>query len=336
MVTHENTANETIDESLKMFDPRQKVHAPKASVANTVTEKSRPIKGASASSLSRGRNRSRRRSPPIDEFSAKVKKHSIDDLDNSCSNITTSTYCNENGVSISSGIGIDYDSSGIGPIGGVYNERKPLCSRDSVFSSYSERNLNRSRDRLSDAGESLSVRRESSSTYERDMDSIDLLERERSMDMISSAQTRNEPESRMDKMRSRQLATRKNSSVERHRKLPDITKITTPNSPNKRVAISTTEQSPNFVFTHQQHLANELIVEQPAQISRTSSRNRTYSTASVPRNAFDDDPSGFDAFAAAFNSRGPPTQSRKSSTKSARGTRVHSGKYGDNIYTDDL
>lgn len=336
--THGNTTTETIDESLKVFDTQQKAHTSRsasgASVTGALLEKPRLSK-SSASSISCSRNRSRKRSS-IEELHARAKKNSIDDIDNSCSNITASTYCNENGVSISSGIGIDFDSGGGvggGGIGGsAYNERKPLCSRDSVFSSYSDRNLNRSRDRLSDAGESLSARRESSSTYERDMDIIDSLERERSMDTIST-QVRAEPDSRAEKMRPRQPIARKNSSFERHRKLPDITKIAAPNSP-KRMVLSTAEHSPNFpnfVFTHQQHLPNECT----SSSERTSSRNRTHSTAPLPRNAFDaDDPSGFDAFAQSFNSRAP--QSRKSSTKSIRDTRVHSGKYGDSIYTDNL
>lgn len=326
--THERTTTETIDESLKMFDTHQKAHAPKCGLTSADIEKAHLSK-STASSMPRGRNRSRKRSS-IDELNAKAtSKHSIDDIDNSCSNITASTYCNENGISISSGIGIDFESGG-GVGVGPYNERKPLCSRDSVYSSYSDRNLNRSRDRLCDVDDRLSGRRESSSTYERDMDAIDLLERERNMDTM--AEPRSEPEPRIEKMRTRHSAARKNSSFEsRHRKLPDITKITAPNSP-KRTVLSTAEHSPsfpNFVFTHQQHLATELTAE------RAPSRSRARSTAPVPRNAFDaDDTSGFEAFAQSFNSRAP--QSRKSSTKSIRDTRVHSGKYGDSIYTDNL
>lgn len=313
--TQEITTTETIDESSKIFDVQQKAHAS----TSAVSDKPRLSKSA-ASSMSRGRSHSRKRSS-IEEFNAKVKKNSVDDIDNSCSNITASTYCNENGVSISSGIGIDFDSGGAGA-GVAYNERKPLCGRDSIFSNYSDR----SRDRLSDVGESLSARRESSSTYERDMDVIDLLERERSMDTIS-AQAKIEHEPRTEKMRPRKSVPRKNSSFERHRKLPDITKIAAPNSP-KRAVLSPAEHSPsfpNFVFTHQQQqLANEFAAE------RTTNRNRTHSTAQAPRSAFDaDDPSGFDAFAQSFNSRGP--QSRKSSTKSIRDTRLHSGKYSDNL-----
>lgn len=316
--TQEITTTETIDESSKIFDVQKKA---KASMS-AVSDKPRLSKSA-VSSMSRGRSHSRKRSS-IEEFNAKVKKNSVDDIDNSCSNITASTYCNENGVSISSGIGIDFDSGGAGV---AYNERKPLCSRDSIFSNYSDR----SRDRLSNVGESLSARRESSSTYEHDMDVIDLLERERSMDTIS-AQAKFEHEPRTEKMRPRKSVPRKNSSFERHRKLPDITKIAAPNSP-KRAVLSPAEHSPsfpNFVFTHQQQqLANEFAPE------RTSNRNRTHSTAQAPRSAFDvDDPSGFDAFAQSFNSRGP--QSRKSSTKSIRDTRVHSGKYADSIHSDNL
>lgn len=358
--TQENTTTtETIDESLKIFDTQQKVHSSKYGVTNAKMGKPRLSKSSMANPMSRGRSRSRKRSS-IEEFNAKTKKNSNDDIDNnSCSNITASTYCNDNGgISISSGIGIDFDSGGVGGIGGVgggvggggangnghgsvdvggvYNERKPLCSRDSIFGSYSERSINQSRDRLSDAGESLSVRRESSSTYERDMDSIDLLERERSMDTIPTTLAKIEPEPRIEKMRSRHSLARNNSSFERHRKLPDITKIAAPNSPKRTTVQSTAERSPNFpnfVFTHQQHLATEFNSNERC----ANNRNRTHSTAPMPRNAFDaNDSSGFEAFAQSFNSRAP--HSRKSSTKGVRerGTRVHSGKYGDSIYSDNL
>lgn len=325
--THEHTTTETIDESLKIFDTHQKVRASMCGVTSANIEKPHHSK-SSAGSMSRGRSRPRKRSS-TDELNANVTKHSIDATDNSCSSITTSTYCNDTGISISSGIGVDFENGGVR---GASNERKPLCSRDSVFSNYSDRNLNRSRERLSDAGDRLSVRRESSSTYERDMDAIDLLERERSMDTIAM-QTRADPAPRIEKMRSRQSIARKNSSFERHRKLPDITKIAAPNSP-KHTVLSMAEHSPNFtnfVFTHQQHLANEYSTE----LVSVHSRNRTHSTVPVPRNAFDaDDTSGFEAFAQSFNNRAP--QSRKSSTKSIRDTRVHSGKYGNSIYTDNL
>lgn len=150
---------------------------------------------------------------------------SVDPLTNSCSNITASTYCNP-----------DADN--------VYYEKNQPC--DSLFSVGIDVKSNRSlhsqrysQDGLSEL-ENVISRRESSSTYERDMDIIDLLERERSMDI----QDMLERERRGDKMRS---ISRQSSSVERHhRKLPDISRLsTTPGSPKRD------PNFPNLVFTHQ-------------------------------------------------------------------------------------
>lgn len=165
-----------------------------------------------------------------------------DEMNNSCSNITASTYCNGNGISTSSGIGLDFESI-------IYNEQKSNCDHESVLSGISTDDHSHNGQELIDAG-NQSLRRESSSTYEQDMDIIDLLERKRSIDLKEMM----ERERRSERMRRKQseLAGRKNSSVERHRKLPDITKITMPNSPKR--ALSTDQQSinfPNFVFTHQ-------------------------------------------------------------------------------------
>ena len=164
-------------------------------------------------------------------------------LNNSCSNITASTYINGNEVSTSSGIGVDFESVA------ASEQLKINCDRESVYSGVSsDRFSHRSHDRLSESG-NLLLRRESSSTYERDMDIIDLLERERSMDLGEIIER--ERQHSEQRFRKKVPNARSNSSVER-RKLPDITKITAPSSP-KRLT-TTAEQSnnfPNFVFTHQ-------------------------------------------------------------------------------------
>ena len=110
------------------------------------------------------------------------KIDAFDPLLNSCSNITTSTYCNI-------GLGENIDST--------FTEKVLLWNNDHIPNdAYS-------------AGRKPSVsdvasRRESSSTYECDLDAIDLLERERDGDPIRSI-------------------SRQNSSIRRyHRKLPNI------------------------------------------------------------------------------------------------------------------
>lgn len=151
------------------------------------------------------------------------KCEAIEPVNNSCSNITSSTYCNDHS----------------------YYDKNPLFDRDSLYSvtdrkSHSRPSLQRSQDNILSESDIMS-RRESSSTYERDMEIIDLLERERSMDI----QDMMEQERRGEKIRS---ITRHNSSFERHhRKLPDISKLA-PISPKK---LEHSVNFPNLVFTHQ-------------------------------------------------------------------------------------
>lgn len=173
------------------------------------------------------------------------RTRSSEEMNNSCSNITASTYINGNEVSTSSGIGLDIESI-------IPTEQPKLtanCDRESVYSGLSiDRFSHRSHDMLSESG-NLLLRRESSSTYERDMDIIDLLERERSIDLHEII----ERERQTERFRKKVSNTRSNSGVER-RKLPDITKIAAAPSSPKRLITSSAEQSnnfPNFVFTHQ-------------------------------------------------------------------------------------
>ncbi|XP_055300752.1 uncharacterized protein LOC129567665 isoform X2 [Sitodiplosis mosellana] len=170
------------------------------------------------------------------------RTRSSEEMNNSCSNITASTYINGNEVSTSSGIGVDFESIA------ATEQPKINFDRESVYSGVSnDRYSHRSHDRLSESG-NLLLRRESSSTYERDMDIIDLLERERSVDLSEMIERERQ---KTERYRKKVPNTRTNSSVER-RKLPDITKITAPSSPKR--PITSAEQSnnfPNFVFTHQ-------------------------------------------------------------------------------------
>lgn len=257
-------------------------------------------------------------------------RHSIDEVNNSCSNITASTYCNGNGVSTSSGIGLDFES-------GAHIERKSICDRDSVYSGVSsDRYSHRSQDMLSETG-NISARRESSSTYERDMDIIDLLERERSMDI----QDMIERERRAERTRKKQAYARTSASVERHRKLPDITKIAaTPNSPKRTISTEQSTNFPNFVFTHQYNEFAE---------ARTN-RNRDLNAAAVTSGSRHNSQGSFgkrssdahqgddeEAVNVSRTARKLSVDSRKGSTKSIRDSRVlSSGKYADTSHANKL
>lgn len=172
---------------------------------------------------------------------------SIDDVNNSCSNITASTYINGNDVS--TGSAADYERGGL-------IDSKPNCDRESVFSGISNDQVShRSHDALSEGGGHAfdAMRRESSSTYERDMDIIDLLERERSIDLGEI----NERRKTDQLVHHKKLPTIGRTNLER-RKLPDITKITAPLSPKRLITVGDQQQPqqqstnfPNFVFTHQ-------------------------------------------------------------------------------------
>lgn len=212
-VTQEIT-NETCDEPKAMLTEVVAVNNQNMSKINVISDhralvKSKNIDGFSTSSKGR--------------TITAVGLCEIEPVNNSCSNITSSTYCNDHS----------------------YYDKNPLFDRDSLYSvtvrkSLSRPSSQRSQDNLLSESDIMS-RRESSSTYERDMEIIDLLERERSMDI----QDMIEQERRGEKVRS---ITRHNSSFERHhRKLPDISKLA-PISPKK---LEHSVNFPNLVFTHQ-------------------------------------------------------------------------------------
>lgn len=233
-----------------------------------------------------------------------------DEVNNSCSNITSSTYCNGNGVSTSSGIGVDFESP-------AYNieQKSTNYDRESVLSGISgDRHSHRSHDAMFEARNS-SLRRESSSTYERDMDIIDLLERERSMDLKEIIERERKVERIPKKQQSERVRT--NSSGDR-RKLPDISKIAPPNSPKRTHSTDPSLNFPNFVFTHQY---NEF-----AEARHNRNRDSVDETRrSIPgkRNSVTLDE--IDGLVDASNriSRVRSTDSNKSSSKSIRGPRIH-------------
>lgn len=252
------------------------------------------------------------------------KLHSKDEVSNSCSNITASTYCNGNGMSQSSGIAIDFESS-------TQAEQKLNYDRDSVYSGVSsDRFSHRSRDVMSETG-NHSLRRESTSTYERDMDIIDLLERERSMNLIEIVENERKPE-RLRK-KSSSTVNRTNSGG---RKLPDIAKITAPHSPKRQIS----EQSvnfPNFVFTHQYNEFAEARNNRNRDSIDTIASQHNAQSSFVKR-----DSAVYEEIASSdvnrrSRSRTRSMDSRKSSTKSSRDSRLLSStNYNDKKYSGEL
>lgn len=172
-------------------------------------------------------------------------------LNNSCSNITASTYCN--GVDPSQLIGKgetpDRDRFHDNPISdSIISQKERRAARSALYN----HPLRTSQD--SDLDSILS-RRESSSTFERDMDIIDLLQRERSMDIPEAL----ERDHRIGMESKRSSISRQNSSHDRHhRRLPDLRRLTgTPVIAKKSVE----PHFPNQVFTYQ---PNEVLI--PANV----------------------------------------------------------------------
>ncbi|XP_037026080.1 alpha-1A adrenergic receptor [Bradysia coprophila] len=232
-VTQEIT-NETCDEPKAMLTEVVAVNNQNMSKINVISDHRtlvKPKKADGLSTSSKGRI----------VLAAAVDKELVN---NSCSNITSSTYCNDHS----------------------YYDKSPLFDRDSLYSvsdrkSLSRPSLQRSQDNILSESDIMS-RRESSSTYERDMEIIDLLERERSMDI----QDMIEQERKGEKIRS---ITRHNSSFERHhRKLPDISKLA-PISPKK---LDHSVNFPNLVFTHQSDFGDVNGVSARVSNSRKSSQ----------------------------------------------------------------
>lgn len=272
------------------------------------------------------------------------RTRSSEEMNNSCSNITASTYINGNEVSTSSGIGLDYESV-------IPTEQQKLtanCDRESVYSGLSiDRFSHRSHDMLSESG-NLLLRRESSSTYERDMDIIDLLERERSIDLHEII----ERERQTERFRKKVSNTRSNSGVER-RKLPDITKIAAaPSSPKRLITSSASnEQSnnfPNFVFTHQYNEFAEARSNRNrdsnggvnSNIAMVKSRNNSQTSFGKRNSDAHDEPNAVGNINRVTRARS--IDSRKSSTKSIHDNRItaataaNSTNYTSSTYTNKM
>lgn len=146
-------------------------------------------------------------------------RNSMDSIDNSCSNITASTFCN-NSVLNDTGSGYDGETSSIvsGTIGGSSTIDKDIYFQKKWESVNGVGGMRRHKDvSFSDCG-SFS-RMDSSSTLNRDLEIIDLLERERSMDI----QDMIEREKRDETMRLISGSISCGSSE--RRRLPDLEKI---------------------------------------------------------------------------------------------------------------
>lgn len=135
----------------------------------------------------------------------------------------------------------------------------PADNRECIYFGSQHELLNLNQDQLSNISDKPLTRRESSSTYERDMEIIDLLQRDRSMDLKSNYFEREMdvyPDAEIRSINKNtnmdEQPTSRPPSFER-RKLPDISKITAPNMTQKPV-LTANERSnfPNLVFTHQQ------------------------------------------------------------------------------------
>lgn len=132
----------------------------------------------------------------------------MDPLTNSCSNITSSTYCNNGEPSER-----DFDNDSID-----YNNVERDYYKKSISSN---NNNNTKRHNLRNSfqhqfSDRDSYGKGSTSTLERDLEIIDLLERERSMDI----------QEMIEKERQLTSVSRQGSLLERRRKLPEISNFT--------------------------------------------------------------------------------------------------------------
>lgn len=334
-ITQENTT-ETMDIEAKLPHIAHKTNA-----TNKPTGKVNPQSAHASNNALKTKRATNRSSPNRASIKNKnVRKdlmrsertHSSEEMNNSCSNITASTYVNGNEVSASSGIGLDFENA-------AHNEQKVNFDRESVYSGLSNDRLShRSHDRLSETG-NLLLRRESTSTYERDMDIIDLLERERSMDLQDII----EHERRTERSRKKAPKTRIASGLER-RKLPDIAKITAPSSPKRLISTEQSTNFPNFVFTHQFNEFAEARTNRNrdagGSVAATASRSRNNSQTSFgKRNSdaylFNEDENA--GISTNHVTRARSIDSRKSSTKSTHDNRAMSTNvYNNATYANNL
>lgn len=174
-------------------------------------------------------------------------------LNNSCSNITASTYCNGATDPLTLLLNKESPDRELLHNNPMSDSKQAQLERRSARRTIYNHPLRTSQESELD---SILSRRESSSTYERDMDIIDLLQRERSMDIPETLER--ERRSGIDPMV--RSISRQNSALDRHhRRLPDVSRFTgiPPASPKKSVE----RHFPNQVFTHQ--LSHDLLAAVP-------------------------------------------------------------------------
>lgn len=207
------------------------------------------------------------------------KKISLDPLTNSCSNITSSTYCNN---------GTERDISDIENASSIYTDKdscydkKPLCDdeREEFFrrpSIKKSNNFHRNIENVLISDRDLLSRKGSTTTLERDMEIIDQLERERSMDIQEMIAKERRAEALTN--------SRQNSLIERRRKLPDPVDYNK-YSMNNNVLLSGVKEINTYnSYTSIQPVSsrdrNNSIIENietqnPINLSRKHSRSNSY------------------------------------------------------------
>lgn len=175
---------------------------------------SKMAKSASSRKVSNGLRLTTAAAATSNTSSSRKGMNSIDSIDNSCSNITASTFCN-NSVLNDTGSGYDGETSSIvsGTLGTIDKDiyfQKKWESVNGMMRRHKDSSF-------SDCG-SFS-RMDSSSTLNRDLEIIDLLERERSMDI----QDMMEREKRDETMRL--ISGSASGCGSERRRLPDLEKI---------------------------------------------------------------------------------------------------------------
>lgn len=310
-LTHKGGKSTSRATSYTMSAPTTTLVAKKPSTRSNHSSRSAAYRAPSASSPSTVTTAvSAAAAGPRKDSARTDRAYSTDELTKSVSLATTTgpPYFNGSALSQSSGIAVDMDS-------GAYTDYKKFAA-DQDGSVYSGTSGDRYSHRSASEAGHQSLRRESTSTYERDMDIISLLERERSMnlhDFMEADRKQEQP----PRARVRSANVRSNSG----RKLPDITKIAGPHSPKRQLsAVEPSTNFPNFVFTHQYNEFAE------ANSNRNRDSDTGQYTAQATFGRSESEP--HDSERRQSRTRTRSIDSRKSSTKSSHDPRqIAAGNY---------
>lgn len=156
------------------------------------------------------------------------QNQSLCEINNSTSNLTSSTYCNRDEV-------IEYENS----------EQNLLSQRDHLYNSYERGILHVGRPHavysVTNYGQ-LTPRRDSTTAFDHDAQILEAIGRDQGSQDEFQKQTCNDNQTHVPLL------------IER-RKLPDITKITSKHTSIHMAASAEPRSFPNFVFTHKQNSA---------------------------------------------------------------------------------